>query len=158
MPAAQARPRALALIALYKLAKTVACIALGFASLHLTRSDVVVRFDGWLESLAWATRHGLAMHAVDWLLGMGPRQYRLLGLAAWGYALLYAVQGVGLWFGRRWAEYLVVVETGLLLPLELWELARRFSPLKLGVLAVNVAVVAYLVWLLRTRAAREPAA
>lgn len=149
--AAPARPRALALIAVYKLAKAVACVMLAFASFHLVRADVAARFDGWLESIAWTTRHGLIMRLVDWLLGLGPHQYQLFGIAAVAYATLYTVQGGGLWLGKRWAEYLVVIETGLLLPLELWELHHRFSTLKLAAFVVNVAVVLYLLRLLRAR-------
>lgn len=155
--AAAARPRALALIAVYKLIKTAACLVLAFASFHLVRADVVARFDGWLESLAWTTRHALVVRLIDWLLGLGPHQYQLFGFAALAYATLYAVQGGGLWLGKRWAEYLVVIETGLLLPLELWELHHRFSAFKLIAFVVNVAVVLYLLRLLRTRSsAGEP--
>lgn len=151
------RPRALVAIALYKLLKMLVCIVLASAAFHLLRPDVAERFSDWLESLAWVARHGLAMRAVDWLFGLGPRQLRAFGAAALVYAALYAVQGLGLWFGKRWAEYLVVIETGLLLPLELFELVRRFSALKLVVLVANVVIVIYLVRLLYRHAAKEPA-
>lgn len=124
---------------------------LAFASFHLVRPDVMARFNDWLGSLMWVTRHGVLMRLIDWLLGLGPHQYQLFGVAALAYASLYAVQGGGLWLGKRWAEYLVVIETGLLLPLELWELHHRFSVLKLVALVVNVAVVLYLLRLLRMR-------
>ncbi|GAA0704119.1 DUF2127 domain-containing protein [Dokdonella soli] len=150
-----ARPRALALIALYKLVKAVACTMLAAAAFDLVRPEVAAWFGGWLESLTWPTRHGFSMRAIDWLLGLGPHQFRLFGSAALVYAALYAVQGVGLWFGKRWAEYLVVAETSLLLPFEIWELLRRFSLFKLVVLVVNVAVIIYLIHLLRRRAPAE---
>ena len=50
---------------------------------------------------------------------------------------------------RRWAEYLTVVATGSLLPLELYEVARKFSVLRVGVLAINLAIVAYVIARLR---------
>jgi uncharacterized membrane protein (DUF2068 family) len=149
-PAAASRhPRALILIALFKLFKCIACLTLAATAFHLLRPDADAGFSHWLESLTWATRHGFLAHAVDWLLGLGPHQFRVFGSMALVYALLYAVQGVGLWMAQRWAEYLVVLETCLLLPFELWELAQRFSAFKLAVLAINVAVVVYLVRLLR---------
>lgn len=147
--AREARPRALLMIAAYKAMKAVACLVLAVAAFHLVRPDVAAGFVGWLESLAWVTRHGFAMRAVDWMLGLGPHQFRVFGSVALVYAALYAVQGIGLWLAQRWAEYLVVAETCLLLPFELWELQRRFSAFKLVVLAANVAVVIYLVHLLR---------
>ncbi len=85
----------------------------------------------------------------SWFSGLGPHQFRVFGAAAVIYALLYAVQGLGLWFGKRWAEYLIVVETGLLLPLEIWELLQHFSPFKLVVLCANAVIVGYLIHVLR---------
>ncbi|NCT68164.1 MAG: DUF2127 domain-containing protein [Rhodanobacteraceae bacterium] len=141
-------PRTLVLIALYKLFKAAACLVLAAVAFHLLQPAPAARFDHWLASLSWVSHHHLLVRAIAWLLGLGPHAFRLFGLVALGYAALYAVQGIGLWFGRRWAAYLVVVETGLLLPLEAWELAHRLTPLKLAVLAVNLAIVAYLVRML----------
>jgi uncharacterized membrane protein (DUF2068 family) len=53
---------------------------------------------------------------------------------------------VGLWYQRRWAEYLTFAATTLLLPLEAFELTRGVSPFKLTALVINLAIVAYLVW------------
>jgi hypothetical protein len=47
---------------------------------------------------------------------------------------------------RRWAEYLTLVATTVLLPIEIWELTRSVSVLKVLALAVNLAVIAYLLW------------
>lgn len=143
--------RVLAAIAAYKLVKATACIVLVMLSLRLLDPDKVAGLGQWLESLHWLTRYGFAARLVDHLLGLGPRQFLLLGAVAGGYAVLYLVQGIGLWRGLRWAEYLVVVETGLLLPLEAWELLHRFTPFKLAVLVANLAIVLYLVRQLRRR-------
>jgi uncharacterized membrane protein (DUF2068 family) len=143
------RSRVLTLIALFKLAKSIACIVLAAMAFHLLQPNVAAHVGRWLESLTWATRHGLVMRAIEWFVDLGPRQFRVFGTAALAYAVLYAVQGIGLWFGRRWAEYLIVVETGLLLPIEVWELQHRFSVFKLGVLVTNIVIVAYLIHVLR---------
>jgi uncharacterized membrane protein (DUF2068 family) len=70
----------------------------------------------------------------------------VLGLAASAYALLEATEGVGLWFGKRWAEYLAVVATSVLLPFEIWELSISVTTLKLIAFVINVAVVVYLLY------------
>ena len=67
-----------------------------------------------------------------------------LGLAATAYALLEATEGVGLWFGKRWAEYLTLVATSVLLPFEIWELSISVTTLKLIAFIINIAVVIYL--------------
>ncbi|MCB0920212.1 MAG: DUF2127 domain-containing protein [Actinobacteria bacterium] len=70
----------------------------------------------------------------------------VLALIALGYAALEAVECVFLWRGKRWAEYLTVVATAGFLPLEIYELVNKVSALKVGALAVNLAILGYLVW------------
>jgi uncharacterized membrane protein (DUF2068 family) len=62
------------------------------------------------------------------------------------YCVLEAAESVGLWRGRRWAEYLTVVATIGFVPYEIWELTRGVSVLKAAALIANLAVVAYLLW------------
>ena len=71
--------------------------------------------------------------------------WALIGVSL-GYAALEAVEAVFLWRGRRWAEYLTVVATAGLLPLELWELSRGVSLFKVVTLVLNVAILVWLVW------------
>jgi uncharacterized membrane protein (DUF2068 family) len=77
------------------------------------------------------------------------------GIAAAGYGALELAEGWGLWLDQLWAEYLTVIATSLLVPVELYELARKPSLLKAGGIAVNVAIVAFLAWNLRKRVVRE---
>ncbi|MEV4437281.1 DUF2127 domain-containing protein [Streptomyces sp. NPDC049585] len=68
----------------------------------------------------------------------------LIGLVLALYALLEGVEAVGLWYARRWAEYLTFVATSVLLLPELYELTGRISATKILTLVVNLAVVVYL--------------
>jgi uncharacterized membrane protein (DUF2068 family) len=149
------RTHALVLIAAYKLVKMLACVLLAAAAFDLVRPQAAAWFSGWLESLVWATRYDLGIRAIDWLLGLGPHQFRLFGGVALVYAAMYAVEGVGLWYARRWAEYLVIAETCLLLPLEVRELLQRFSAFKCGLLLANIGVVMYLIHLLRAHSRKK---
>jgi len=62
------------------------------------------------------------------------------------YACLEGVEAVGLWFNRRWAEYLTFIVTTLLIPYEIYELVLKVSVFKLVAFAVNVLVAAYLLY------------
>jgi uncharacterized membrane protein (DUF2068 family) len=73
----------------------------------------------------------------------------LFGVAALAYGALELVEGVGLWQRRRWAEWLTVIATSFLIPLELYELVHRPTALKAAGLAVNVAIVIYLLRMVR---------
>ena len=68
----------------------------------------------------------------------------LTGVVVVAYALLEAVEMVGLWLARRWAEYLTFVATTALLPLEVYELTRSLSALKTLTFVINLAIVVYL--------------
>jgi uncharacterized membrane protein (DUF2068 family) len=74
------------------------------------------------------------------------------------YAAVFATEGIGLWMQKRWAEWLTVIITASLIPLEVWELLDRPNFGKAAVLVANTAIVAYLVWHVRSRGKhREPA-
>lgn len=68
----------------------------------------------------------------------------VLGLIVSAYAVLEATEMVGLWIGRRWAEYLTLVATSALLPFEIYELSIKVTVLKSIAFVINVAVVVYL--------------
>ena len=68
------------------------------------------------------------------------------GVISLSYAgLLLIIEGVGLWFEVSWAAYLTVISTSLLLPFEFDEVLQRVSALRIGVLLLNLVIVAYLV-------------
>jgi uncharacterized membrane protein (DUF2068 family) len=70
----------------------------------------------------------------------------LLAIAAIVYALLEGTEGIGLAMRRRWAEYLTVIATGILIPYEAYEVVHRVTLFKVGALLLNVAVVGYLAY------------
>ena len=70
----------------------------------------------------------------------------ILALSAIAYAALEATEGVGLALRRRWAEYLTVIATGILIPYEAYEVIRHPTLFKVGALALNLAVVGYLAY------------
>jgi uncharacterized membrane protein (DUF2068 family) len=68
----------------------------------------------------------------------------LLGAVLAAYAVLEGVEALGLWWGRRWAEYFTFVATTVLLVPEVYELTNTVTPTKVITLLINLAVVAYL--------------
>jgi uncharacterized membrane protein (DUF2068 family) len=86
------------------------------------------------------------LHELDRLFSLRSGTLHKVGFALIGYGVLEGVEAVGLWYTKRWAEYLTFLATAALLPLEIYELSHRISALKLFGFAVNVAVVAYLIY------------
>lgn len=60
------------------------------------------------------------------------------------YAVIELIEAVGLWLAKRWGEYFAVVATAAFLPIEIYELADKSSPFKIGTFALNVLAVLYL--------------
>ena len=90
-----------------------------------------------------APTHGL-LHEIERSFSLQSGTIKLVGLVFAVYALIEGIEAFGLWYQRRWAEYLTFIVTTSLLPLELYELAHRLTPFKILALVINVAVVAYL--------------
>ncbi len=74
----------------------------------------------------------------------GTLTWVAIGLAAYG--LLNCVEFVGLWLLKRWGEYVAVVATSFFVPLEIYELVHKVTWVKVAILVLNLALVAYLIW------------
>lgn len=147
------------LIGLYKLFKATLMVVLGVAVLHLVHQDLTEVMDRWMDRLHmdWCSTF-LAEQVQPRLAQMNPAKMRLLGLGAFSYAVLYTIQGVGLLAAKRWAEWLTVVSGVLLVPVEVYELIHRPTPLKAVILISNVAIAVYLYYHVRHRTRQHAAA
>ena len=65
------------------------------------------------------------------------------------YAAVRFAEGYGLWHGRTWAEWIAAVSGAIYVPFELYELERGVSWIKLSALSLNLAIVLYMVYVLR---------
>jgi uncharacterized membrane protein (DUF2068 family) len=92
------------------------------------------------------------------LFSLKSRTLHLVGAGVLGYAALEGVEAIGLWWQKRWAEYLTLIATALFLPLEVYEIVHKLSPLKIIALIVNIAVVLYLLFAKRLFGIRGGAA
>jgi uncharacterized membrane protein (DUF2068 family) len=91
------------------------------------------------------SKHGL-LHEIERGFSLQSDTIKLVGAVFTVYALVEGLEAVGLWYQKRWAEYLTFLVTASLLPLEVYELSQRLSPFKLLAFVINVAVVAYLLF------------
>ena len=78
------------------------------------------------------------------------RLWQLAG-GAGAYAALRLVEGYGLYRERAWAEVLAAVSGAVYVPFEVAELFRHPTVLGVGLLALNIAIVAFMVRALQQR-------
>jgi len=101
--------------------------------------------------------HGL-LHDIERGFTLESDRIKLVGAVFAVYALVEGIEAWGLWYQKRWAEYLTFLVTTSLLPLEIYELANRLTVFKLLAFVINVAVVAYLLYAKRLFGLRGGAA
>ena len=145
--------RLLRLIAIFKLFKAGLLIAFGVGAFRLIHRDLGDVLEHWIRVL----RFDPGQHFLDIALArashVSPEQIRKVGVGSFIYAALFLTEGIGLWLRKRWAERLTVIITSSLVPVEIYEICRHPSWVKVVVLALNVAIVVYLIYHMRSRKA-----
>jgi uncharacterized membrane protein (DUF2068 family) len=131
-------------IVAFKAVKAALLVVLGITLLVAIRRDPV----DLILQIALAVHLPLTSRLFDRAVMIAfnatPRREAVLALTAFGYAVLMAAEGVGLYLRRRWARWFTIGATSSLMPIEAYEIARRPSGFRVLVLLLNVAVVAYL--------------
>src|SRR3954447_23443227 len=117
-------------------------------------NDLQIAFGG---NPSHPSKSGL-LHDLDQLFTLQSSKLRLAGVGIAAYALLEGAEAVGLWWQKRWAEYLTFIATVALLPLEIYELSHKVTPFKVIALIVNLAIVVYLLFAKRLFGLRGGAA
>jgi uncharacterized membrane protein (DUF2068 family) len=133
---------------IFKLVKAAALVGLAIAALSLVDRDVAHGVSGWIDHLHPTNRY---LHElVDRISAFEPSTMRWIGVGTLLYASLFVVEGVGLIRRKLWAEYVTIVVTASLIPIEIYEVIHAESLSKAAVLAVNIAIVIYLGYRLRS--------
>jgi len=73
-----------------------------------------------------------------------PQLLKQIAVGTFLYGSLELVQAVGLYYRKVWAEWLIIVATILLIPVEVVEIVKHATPIKFGVLVINILIVLYL--------------
>jgi uncharacterized membrane protein (DUF2068 family) len=132
------------LIGVFKLLKGIGLLILGIGLLRLLHRDVAAVATHWIEVLRLDPENRYIHGALARVFRVTPRQLRELSAGTFIYASIYLTEGSGLLLRKHWAEYLTLISTGLFIPLEVFEIYRRFTLIRVAVLAINLAIVWYL--------------
>ena len=131
-------------------------LLVGCSVLRLIGHDQAGTLDHLVQRFGVDPGRRLVDEAIGRLVNIPPNRLREVGFASFVYAARFFTEGLGLWLGKRWAEWFTAIITASLVPLEIYELQRHVTAGKLLVLLVNIAIVVYLV--LRIRRERREAA
>jgi uncharacterized membrane protein (DUF2068 family) len=148
---AHTRDRGLMLIGLFKLGKSLFFFCLGFGAIHLLHKDIADEVLRLATALKFDPESRFVALLLDKVDLIDAHRLREISVATFGYSALALTEGVGLLLEKTWAEYFTLILTVSFLPWELYELARRPDWFRLSLLLINLAVLWYLVWLLRRK-------
>jgi uncharacterized membrane protein (DUF2068 family) len=143
-------------IALYKLVKVVLLLAVAYGELRLRDASLAAKLLSWAQARPYGLEHRIVGQLLEWFGSLSVSRIHALRIVTLAYAAVFAVEGIGLWMEKRWAEWLTTIITASLIPLEAWEIILRPTIGKVLILLANAAVVVYLVWHVRkTQALRN---
>jgi uncharacterized membrane protein (DUF2068 family) len=142
------------LIGLFKLAKALLLIVVGIGALRFVHKDLSSAVLHWAQVLRVDPDNRYIHRVLVSIFRVTPKQLRELSIGTFVYAGLFLTEGCGLLLRKHWAESFTIITTGLFIPLEIYELARHFTALKLVVTVINVLIVWYLVARVRSRSKR----
>ena len=141
----------LLLVGVFKLSKAIFFTAVGAGALHLVHKDVGTVLMHVVDALRLDPESRFVGLLIDKAYMVNVHQLRRAGTLSILYAVVCVVEGTGLVMEKRWAEFFTVIVTAMGLPWESYELLERFSLYKVGLLAINLAVLLYLVWVLKKK-------
>lgn len=137
--------RATHVIVLGLLAVAIFAFAAHRQYLHHEYTRILADLQGGLGGPV-ASQHSWIVSETNKLFSLSTAELYWAGIAVTAYTAVLVVEMVGLWWSRRWAEYLTLLETSVLVPFEIYELSVGFSYLKILTLLLNLAIVAYLLF------------
>lgn len=143
--------RGLLLIGLFKLAKSIFFFCIGMGAFHLLHKDLGDEVMRIATALKFDPENRFVTLLLDKVDLIDIHRLKMISLGTFTYSVVALTEGVGLVLEKVWAEYLTLVLTISFLPWELYELARQPNWYRLSLLLINLAVLVYLVWLLRRK-------
>ena len=138
------------LIAIFKLLKAITLIAIGVGALKLLHRDVFSTLEHWVAVSGIDPGNRWVERGIEKASNLSHAKVKGLGIVSFIYAGLFLTEGIGLWRMKRWAEWFTIIITSSLVPVEIYEQYRHPSATKILVLIINIAVVIYLIYRIRT--------
>ena len=140
-------------LAIERWLRAVVLVLLGVAVLMLRSTQVSLQdlfekdlhaLNPFFRQVHFKVSDSSTIDSIEKLLHAKSSTLTGIGIALILYGALQLAEGIGLWSMQRWGEYVAVVGTTAFIPLEIYEIVDKVSWLKIVILLINVAAVAYL--------------
>ena len=146
-------------VAAFEAAKGLLVLFAGFGLLAFVDADTQRIAEELVRTLHLNPAKRLPRIFLDAVERVSDMRLWTIAAFALGYSLLRLSEAYGLWFGKRWAEWLAVASGAFYVPFEVYALYERVTGLRVATLTANLAIVAYVAFMLwqRTHGRGPPA-
>jgi uncharacterized membrane protein (DUF2068 family) len=148
----QSRNRVLLLIAIYKFLHALFFFAIAMGAHHLLHKNLADQIEIFARHLRFNPESRLVIFILRKSSVINGPVLERISLVASCYATLTLVEGIGLYLQKAWGEFLTLAITASFLPWEIFEIFRRLTWIRVGLLTINILVFAYLLRLVLDRA------
>jgi uncharacterized membrane protein (DUF2068 family) len=140
--------RGLHIVALFEGAKGLLVLLAGFELLSFIHKDLHEAAMRLVAHLHLNPASHYPRIFLDLMERIHDTQLWGLAMAAAMYSVVRMIEAVGLWLRKAWAEWFAVLTGGMYIPIEIVEVVRSVTWPRVTVLAVNLGVVSYLLYVL----------
>jgi uncharacterized membrane protein (DUF2068 family) len=135
-------------VAAFEFFKGVGVVIMGACALALVHKDTWLIAESLLALLHISADRRWAQWFLDAADSITDARLWAAARIAFAYAALRFTEAYGLWKERAWAEWVACVSGTLLLPLEVRELFRGITLVRVAFLLGNLAVVFFMLYII----------
>lgn len=135
-------------VAVFEFIKGSIVLLIGLGLLSLVGRDVQDAAERFLHTFHLDPAWHYSKKFVEKASTLTDVNIRRLAVFAFAYAAFRIVEAYGLWYEYLWAEWLAVVSAGLYMPVEVYHLWEQITLIRVCVFVGNLAIVAYLAYVL----------
>jgi len=143
--------KVLRLIAIFKLLKAALLIAVCVGALRLVHTDITTLVEKWVARFGLNPGSRYVGHVIVEAASLTPNRIKDLAVGSFLYSALFLTEGIGLWLAKHWAVWFSTIITSSLVPLEVSEIYQHPTSAKVLVLVINIAVVGFLIYRIRSQ-------
>jgi len=138
-------------IGVFKLLQALLFVLLGIGAVRLLHRDLIDVAEHFILAMRFNPEGHLVNLFLDKVALIDPRRLKQISAAIFVIAGLDIVEGTGLVMEQVWAEFVTLILTASFLPVELFQMLRHLTWIRISLFAINFAVVAYLLYYVQLR-------
>jgi uncharacterized membrane protein (DUF2068 family) len=132
-------------IGTYKILKGVLALIAALLLLRLMHRNLPEVALHWMAKLHIEPQSEIGKIVLHRILLIKNRSIGWVAIGLFAYIPLTCAEGIGLMLRKVWAEWLTIVTTAALIPLEVREVILRLTWLRVLLLVLNICVLIYLI-------------